>query len=35
MTIHDIKRGEITQTPLLLFDCELRQELSSAGARMK
>lgn len=23
MTIHEIKRGQITETPLLLFDCEL------------
>ena len=23
MTIHEVKRGQITETPLLLFDCEL------------
>ena len=23
MTIHEIKREEITETPLLLFECEL------------
>ena len=28
MTIHEIKRGQITETPLLLFDCQLSTGLT-------